>query len=61
MQQSNKTEKQLMESSSLFSNAKKTQKSRKWREIEKFKARQQLLQELQEIDHSFNYPLNDLF
>jgi hypothetical protein len=60
MQQHNKTETQLIEGRSLFSNVKKPQKSRKWREIEEFKARQKLFQELQEIDYSFNGSLNDL-
>lgn len=60
MQHYNKPETQIIEHEPLFANIKKTKKTRKWREIEELKSRRELLKELQEIDPTFNFSLNDL-
>ena len=60
MQHYNKPETQIIADKSLISNIKKTQKTRKWREIEELKSRRELLKELQDIDPSFNFSITDL-
>lgn len=60
MQYNNHSETQLIENKALIRNIKKTQKVRKWREIEELKSRRKLLKELQDIDPSFNFSLNEL-
>ena len=60
MQYNNDIETQLIENKPLISNIKKTQKVRKWQEIEELKSRRKLLKELQDIDSSFNFSINDL-
>lgn len=54
------TETQLIENKPLISNSKKTQKARKWREIEELRSRRDLLKELQDIDPTFNFSLHEL-
>ena len=54
-------ETQMVEDDALFFTPKKrSTRSRKWREIEEFKAQQSLSRELREIDQSFAYTLSDL-
>lgn len=44
----------------FFTPKKKATRSRKWREIENLKAKQNLMRELREIDQSFEYSQSDL-
>mgnify|MGYP001288046895 CR=1 FL=1 len=60
MQYNIDTETQLIENKPLVSSSKKTQKVRRWREIEELKSRRDLLKELQDIDPSFNFSLHEL-
>ncbi len=54
-------EAQMVDNDALFFTPKKRQtRSRKWREIEEFKAQQNLSKELRDIDQSFAYTLSNL-
>jgi len=44
----------------LFPTAKKSKRTRKWREIEEIKARQHLKRELKNIDQNFDFLLSEL-
>ncbi len=60
MQYSKGNEIQLTEHEPLLNGSKKTQKVRKWREIEALKSQRKLLKELQDIDPTFNFSVDDL-
>ena len=60
--QNNNVDIELVDEQSLFIvPVKKPLKARKWREIEKIKARQKLAKELQDIDQSYGLSVSDFF
>ncbi len=51
---------QLTEHELLLSSSKKTPKASKWREIEALQSQRKLLKELQDIDPTYSFSIDDL-
>ena len=60
MQYQNRETQMIDDDSLFFAPKKKSNRTRKWREIVEIKGRQRLSRELREIDQSFFFTLSDL-